>query len=154
MLLTLLNAISIISWAIYIGPMLAFTVLFVLQSQIKSVKLVDLVSAFQLWGAGFGLSLGALIFSLLLSRWKQYGEYVLYWSQREDQLQSIAIIVAIFAWWSNMILEVWTLDPMRKQEIKDNEHDFQVAFQSLRRHLVVHCLLWLSAAALFVGSIS
>ena len=154
MLTTPLNVISIISWALYIGPMLAFTALFILQSQIVSVKRADLVATFQLWGAGFGLSLGALIFSLLLARWQQYGEYVLYWSESDDQLQSLGIIFGLLAWISNMILEVWTLDPLRKLSQSTENHAYDTAFKTLRRHMVVHCVLWLIAATLFVSSLN
>ena len=154
MLLSLLNAISIIAWALYIGPMVAFTVLFILHSQIKSVSLKGLVDTFMLWGAGFGLSLGALIFSLLLSRWQQYGEFVLYWSQTSDHLQTSAITIAFLAWISNMVLEVWTLDPLRKLSERADTPEYLLAFEKLRRHMVVHSLLWLIAGSCYIISLS
>lgn len=152
--LSLLSYISITAWSLYMGPMIAFTVIFILHSQIKSLSLKALVDCFQLWGAGFGLSLGALIFSLLILRWQHYGEFTLYWSQPNDQIQSAAIGLAFLAWISNIILEIWTLDPLRKANQDEDMSSYLRSFVKLRSHMILHCFLWMVSSGLFITSLA
>jgi hypothetical protein len=137
-------------WALYIGPMLAFAVLLTFREHIKSLSDEHLVRAFQSYGAPFGLSFGTLIFLLLYSRWQQYGEFNLYWSTTSDQYQSIAIIIGIIVWLSNLVLEVWTLDPLRKMDNTPNDTKYKEALKSFHRHLVFHVGVLSASSILYI----
>lgn len=149
---TLLTSASVFLWALYIGPMIAFTVLFTLRSHIKSLTTQQLVRCFQAWGPGFGLSLGTLIFAILYLRWQQFGEFSLYWSTAHDQQQSIAILIGFVGWVSNLVLEVWTIDPLRKLDATPETPQYQAAFTKFRTHLFLHVLVWSVASFAFISS--
>jgi hypothetical protein len=138
----LLLTLSTFFWSMYFGPMLAFTVILMGKKYLFPLKTESIVRTYQAWGAGFGLSLGAFIFTNIYLRWQQYGEFALYWSLPNDQLLSLSIILGFFAWISNLILEVWSLDPLRKMNgtTYDNT-DYESVFLKFRRHLLAHCAL-------------
>jgi len=93
-------------------------------------------------GPVLGISLGVAIFALIASIWLTHGRFVLAdfppWGQ-------LTLAVLFILWISNLVFEIWTLDPVRKLEGGSSEAT--QAVKIARTHLLAHCLfvigLWL-----------
>ena len=131
-LLLTLEILRDVSWLFYIGPMLAFTLCLHF-----SCKTEAILTAFQAWGIGFGLSLGASIFFALSLYYLHNQNFYLRFDQQA--LFSSGVLVGLILWISNLKLEVWTLDPIRKITEAGEQRD--KAIRSLKRHLLVHSAL-------------
>ena len=100
---------------------------------------------FRRLGPLLGLSLGACIFGTLAGIWLDHSEFSLRWSSQVEQTES-AMYVAFFAVWvSNIKLEIWTLDPLRKLDpdstrIPTLEGRLQTAIHAARKHISLHAL--------------
>ncbi len=136
MTLHLLEILRDLSWLLYIGPMLSFTVLIHLSRNTETI-----VTSFQEWGMGFGLSLGSCIFFAVSLYYLQHQTFYLDFTSRT--LFSCGILVGLVMWVSNLKLEVWTLDPLRKIRPEDTPQR-AAAIQSLKSHLRIHAALVLA----------
>ena len=85
-------------------------------------------------GPILGLCLGTGIFALILSIWLGSGRFE--WADHPPWAQlTFAFLFAL--WVSNLIFEIWTLEPVRKTRSGTSEAD--AALSRARRHLLVHC---------------
>ena len=85
-------------------------------------------------GPVLGLSMGTGIFALIAVVWLSHGRFALTDHPRWAQLT----FAALFALWvSNLVFEIWTLDPIRKASA--GADDCSGAIARTRRHLLVHC---------------
>lgn len=86
-------------------------------------------------GPVLGLSLGTGIFALILAIWLSNGRFELAdhapWSQ-------LTFAVLFKLWVSNIIFEIWTLEPIR--QARSDPSDSDAAFVRARRHLLLHCV--------------
>lgn len=131
--------LQLLGWLLYAGPMIAFTLLIFHDRTITR--------AFQKWGVGFGLSLALFIYSSVGIQYISEGHFY-------PELQNKPWMIAAFIMWvSNVKLEVWTLDPLRKQHEK-SEQEIMQAHKNLRWHLLVHCIFIVSVHLLARGSFS
>lgn len=147
---SLLTSVSLLFWALYIGPMVGFAVLLTFRKHLNTLTTEDLIRCFQSYGAPFGLSFGTLIFLFVYIRWQQYGEFNLYWSSTADQYQSLAIVIGVIVWMSNLILEVWTLEPLRQLNESTNDPKYQKAFKSFHKHLLFHATILTISSFLYL----
>ena len=99
---TILEQLHIISWNIYFGGILLFSI----YSLFNTKKSQAISVQFQGFGVIFGLSLGISILSKIIFHWLQIGHYY-----PGTTLEKIGFSLAFLIWLSNMILEIWTLDP-------------------------------------------
>ena len=86
-------------------------------------------------GPVLGLSLGTGIFVLLLIIWLSNGRFDVADHPPWAQL-TFAVLFAL--WVSNLIFEIWTLEPLRKAGSAIEQADAAIA--RARRHLLVHCV--------------
>lgn len=99
---------------LYMGPMLAFTLLLAGSRLVTTTRLEDVVRVYRTWGPGLGLSLGAWVLGLLVTRWLETGGFTWPLGTLPEQLDTAGWVAFFFLWANNCRLEVWTLDPLRK----------------------------------------
>lgn len=131
-----------IVWNIYFGGILTFSI----YSFFKSKETPSISLQFKNVGVVLGLSLGFAILSKLLSHWLDVGHYY-----PRSTMETIAFTAAFLLWLSNMILEIWTLDPIRKYHKgllpeTTNPEDLEKQFL---RHLWLHSIFLLTTQLSF-----
>jgi hypothetical protein len=131
-----------IVWNIYFGGILTFSI----YSLFKSKESPSISLQFKNVGVVLGLSLGFAILSKLLSHWLVFGHYY-----PRNTVEAIAFGSAFLLWLSNMILEIWTLDPIRKHHKgllpkTAKPDDLEKRFL---RHLWLHSIFLLSTQLSF-----
>lgn len=137
-----------LGFLLYGGPMVAFAVLVALGDRLPSAAAVEVVRAYRSWGPGFGLSLGACVFGALAAHWLTWSAFD--WSL-ERPVEAAAWAAFFAMWLSNLVLEVWSLEPLRKLDRARSLTDpaaFAAALPKFTRHLVVHAGLVLVVAVL------
>jgi len=108
-------------------------------------------------GAFLGLSLGACIYGALAHRYLSTGGLTWHWSPAAEQEITIVLLVFIAMWISNIKLEIWSLEPLRKLDPRPEEGAppdpaaYQSAARSLLRHQLVHAALLCAIAGLEIS---
>ena len=97
-----------------------------------SGKTPDILRAYTRVGPLLGIAMGACIAAALAELWMTHQAFPLL--DAEHLPMTVAFLVV---WVSNIKLEIWTLEPIRKATEWSPSTD---ALKSLRRHLWVHCL--------------
>ena len=122
-MLSTLSVLQSLGWLLYAGPMIAFAIL--VRVHTPSVE------SFQKWGVGFGLSLTLWIYTSIAIQYFNNATFY------PDLSSNPWIIAGITMWISNIVLEIWTLDPIRKKnEISSDA--LQKSQQRLKNHLAIH----------------
>ena len=114
-----------LGWLLYAGPMIAFAIL--VQLHPTSIE------SFQKWGVGFGLSLAVWIYTSIAI------QYIAHSTFYPDLTSNPWIIVAIGMWISNIKLEIWTMDPIRKKNDISSD-SLIIAQKKLKTHLALHAI--------------
>jgi hypothetical protein len=151
-MLTAAQILQNLGFLLYGGPLVAFTVLITARSAIPHMKAWDLVRSYRAWGPGLGISLGVSIFGMLTAYYLEHGSFSWGWSSPEE-VQILAAWLTFFVLWvSNLKLEVWTLEPLRRLDrggIVSDEAAYQTATGRLLRHMWLHAVLILAVSAQF-----
>ena len=109
---------------------------------------VEIFRAYRAWGPGLGLSLGATVFGGLGAHYLEHGAFA--WSL-ERPAELLGWLTFFAMWVSNIKLEVWTLEPLRKLDRErglTDEAAFEAATAPVARHLLVHAALVLAVVVL------
>jgi hypothetical protein len=101
------------------------------------------IAIFRHWGVGLGLSLTLWIYTTIALQYCNEGVFY------PDLKTNFWIIAAFVMWVSNIKLEIWTLDPIRKKDEQTPE-EFLQAQRTFKIHLTIHALLILTMHTLFV----
>ncbi|MFT5685093.1 MAG: MFS family permease, partial [Myxococcota bacterium] len=137
-MLTAAQILQNLGFLLYGGPLVAFTILIATADALPHMKRWDLVRSYRAWGPGLGISLGASIFGMLVAYWLEHGSFSWGWST-PDEVQILAAWLTFFVLWvSNLKLEVWTLEPLRKLDsdgIVQDEAAYTAATGRLLRHM-------------------
>ena len=140
-----LDVIRCIAWSMYMGLMLAFATL----SIFSTIDIESYLEWFRKFGVILGLSLGATLLSSIVLIWFERGSYY-----PQSTLETIGCVVGFGMWVSNMVLEIWTLDPIRKHDlgILDEQCNIETKRGKALTHIRLHALLCLGAysCALFI----
>jgi hypothetical protein len=142
-----------LGFLLYAGPMLAFTVLVWHSLRDAGLPTLAAVRTFRAWGPGLGISLGACILGTVLGHWADHGAFTLALSSPAAHLQAAVYGVFLLAWISNIQLEVWTLEPLRKLDPTGPEDagdvaSYASAARRLSTHMGVHSLILLTVSVL------
>lgn len=140
-----------LGFLLYGGPLIAFTILVLLADRVSRDEPWRVVRVLQSWGPGLGVSLGFTVLGALSLRWLDHGQFSWGWDNL-TQLWDLALWLSFLALWiSNVRLEVWTLEPLRKLD-RDGVLSDPVAYRErlggVRVHLVFHTLLIVSVVVL------
>jgi hypothetical protein len=142
------SVIQTLSGMVHGGALVAFALLLAGRRAMLQSRDEDVVRVYRAWGAGNGLSLGALIFS---SAWR-YATEVNPGKGLPDAFAlptgdalTVARIALFGAFWvSYVVLEIWTLDPCRsldKGEIVDRSA-YTAAVRRVTGHLGFNAVLF------------
>ncbi len=133
-----------LGFLLYGGPLVAFAILVPLAGRLTRGEPWHVVRTWQAWGPGLGLSLGACVFGALWRHWLRHGAFSWGWASGPERLELAAWLAFFALWVSNIKLEIWTLEPLRKLdrdlEVKDPAA-YRAALPAVRRHLAVHAAL-------------
>lgn len=135
-----------LSFMVYGGSMIAFTALIAGATRLPGLAPTTAVRAYRAWGPGLGISLGLTVLSALAAHWLRIGAWS--WAPGDGLgwLGLLAWLAFFGAWVSNIVLEVWTLEPLRKLDPPEGIRD-TTAWNDARVRLEQHLLL----QSLFVG---
>lgn len=151
-MLTGAHILQELGFLLYGGPLVAFTILITLAGTMPHMKQWDLVRSYRAWGPGLGISLGISIFGMLAGYWLENGAFSWGWESIEDQQVLLAWLTFLVMWASNLKLEVWTLEPLRKLDIDgvvSDEAAYAAGTARLLRHMWFHAALIVAVAVQF-----
>ena len=142
-----------LGFILYAGPLLAFCVLITLAPRLEGLTIHGVVRTYRAWGPGLGLALGACILGALTGEWLDRGEFSWSLHSATEQWRSAAHGLFVAAWVSNIKLEIWTLEPLRKLDSAapadpPDSSAYAAAAEALRTHMAVHSALILGVAVL------
>ncbi len=145
-------ALRDLGFLLYGGPLVAAAFVVGLVDRVPGLSPWGAVRAVRAWGPGLGLSLGACILGALSAHWLRHGAFVWTWGSPVEQVGLAAWITFLVLWLSNLKLEVWTLEPLRKLDppatgVAD-EAAYRAALRAYQRHLWVHAALIVAVFAL------
>jgi hypothetical protein len=148
------HLLMVVSGMIHGGGLVAFALLLNFRHAMKYVRDEDVVRVYRGFGAGFGLSLGALVFSSawLFAQTVNPGKGLpdAFAPPWDDPLTLVRLGTFFALWVSYTVLEVWTLEPCRqldKGTIADPAA-YATATNRVARHLAFNATLFTIAAAL------
>ena len=99
---------------VYGGSVIAFALLLSLAARIERLDERAVMGVFRAWGSGFGLSMGTLIFGGLGAWYLQHGGFGWDLGTESDQISAFKLGLFTVLWASSFVLEIWTLEPIRK----------------------------------------
>lgn len=140
--------------AAYAGPMLAFAVLINARGRIPNLPTAAVVRVARAWGPGFGIALGAAVFGALTLHYGERGRFAWGPSAGGDVRELACWSAGLLLWISNIQLEVWTLEPLRKLDpgpALPSGPAYEAAADRWGRHMAVQaalCVLVLALVAL------
>ncbi len=147
---TALFTISLVHWvttALYGGSLTAFAALVSMRHRLSPLRPEDVMRTFRAWGAGLGLSMGALILTGLLHRFLDDDGFSWPAETPEDGLRRAKAILFLILWASAFHLEIWTLEPCRKLD-QDGVIQDVAAYEATARRVTAQ--LWLNVALFWV----
>ncbi len=137
-----------LGFLLYGGPVVAFAVLIGLGDRLAHSAQV--IRTWRSCGPGLGLALGMCIAGALGRHWLLHGAFVWTWASPAEQAELAGWLTFFLLWASNVKLEVWTLEPLRKLDgrgVTDGP-EFTAARGSLARHLAVQATLAIAVVVL------
>lgn len=141
---TILQSLEVIrgvAWSMYMGLMFAFALL----SVFSQFDLADYLKWFSKFGVILGLSLGATLLPSFVLIWFERGSYY-----PQGTFETAGVAVGFIMWVSNIILEIWTLDPIRKYDLSilDESISIDAKRQRALTHIRLHAILCVATSIL------
>ena len=145
-----------LGFLLYAGPLVAFSILVWISPKVGGMHLHGAIRSYRAWGPGLGLSLGACILGSVVGHYLDHSAFNWNWGSPSAQMESLVWGVFLLAWVSNIKLEVWTLEPLRKLDSDapsppPDPQAYQRASRKLSRHMCVHSVLLLTVAVLEIS---
>jgi hypothetical protein len=145
-----------LGFMLYAGPIVAFSILIWLSPRISTLPIHAAVRTYRAWGPGLGLALGACILGGVWGHWQDTGDFS--WEcQTRVQCWTLATHgLFVVAWISNIVLEIWTLEPLRKLDTDSpapppDATAYAASALRLSRHMALHSLILMGVAVLEVS---
>lgn len=139
----------------YGGPLFAFAVLLPLAGRLRGLSPWHVDRVYRAWGGGSGLALGAIFLGGLTSHYLRHGWH---WSlgTTPQRLLLAGHLVFLVGWVSYTILEIWTLEPLRRRDGPADPPDpaaYLAARPPVVRHLGLNAGLFALAVVLVAASL-
>ena len=144
------NLLQNIGFLLYAGPMVAFAILVAVRDR-TGLAPWEILRVYRAWGAGFGLSLGATVFGGLARYWLDHGSFTWGWDTPAETITLATFVAFLVMWASNIKLEIWSLEPMRRLDRGGQVSDeaaYRAAAARFSRHLSFQGVLCVLVAAL------
>lgn len=137
-----LSICRLLAWTLYVGVVVSFAIL----QLFSQTDTADYLLWFRKMGVILGLSLGASILPSIVIRWLEIGSYY-----PLSSMEGVAFSVGFALWVSNIILEIWTLDPIRKFDLNllDDAHSIEQCRQKSVVHIRLQALLCIATTVCF-----
>lgn len=145
---TLATLVRDLAFVVHAGGIAAFALMAALSARVGGPPTAQVLRIYRGFGPGLGVSLGLTIFGALLAHYGTVGAF----SWGTDAATGgwaglLAWMVFFVAWVSNIQLEVWTLEPLRKLDPEGTGHATDAAgldhaTRRVIRHLGVQAGLW------------
>jgi hypothetical protein len=140
-LASLAELVRDLGFLVYGGSMLSFTALVTAAARRSSLSSPVVVRAFQAWGPGLGLSLGAVVSGALAAHYLRIGAWSWVPSTGIGWTGLFAWLAFFALWASNVVLEVWTLEPLRKRPAPSPDSPDEAGWSDARVKLESHMQL-------------
>ena len=143
-----------LAFVVHAGAIIAFAFLAALSHRLGGPPQARVLRVYQAFGPGLGLSLGLLVVSSLVLHYGSAGAFDWSPSPATGGTAGLAAWIVFFvAWASNIRLEVWTLEPLRKLDpdgtgTTSHEATLGPARRAVAAHLVVQAGLWMAVMVL------
>ena len=150
-LLTLALLLRDLGFLLYGGPLVAFAILLLVVERVPGIAPWELVRSWRAWGPGLGLALGATVLGALSAHWLRRGAFSWGGDSLGQQLELAAWLAFFLLWLSNIKLEIWTLEPLRRLDRAGALEDpdaYRAALPPVRLHLALHAGLVLIVVVL------
>ena len=123
-----------VAWALYMGVVVSFA----LMSVFSTFEKHDYLLWFRKFGVILGLSLGTTILSSVVLTW--FDRLSFY---PQSTVETIGLGIGFVMWVSNIILEIWTLDPVRKFDLHllDDSRDIEAIHKRTIHHIRLQAFL-------------
>lgn len=143
-----------LAFVVHAGGILTFALLAALSHRVGGPPRHRILRVYQAFGPGLGISLGLLVFSSLVLHYATVGAFD--WSPAGgggSVAGTAAWVVFFVAWVSNIKLEVWTLEPLRKLDpdgtgTASDAAALERSSGKVVRHLIVQAGLWATVLVL------
>ncbi|MBO87406.1 MAG: hypothetical protein CL927_18820 [Deltaproteobacteria bacterium] len=137
-----------LAFVVHAGAIITFACLAALSHRVGGPPRARILRVYQAFGPGLGISLGLLVFTALLLHYAQVGAFD--WSPTPATGGAVGLaawVVFFVAWASNIRLEVWTLEPLRKLDpdgttLASDANQLDRARAAVALHLVMQGILW------------
>ncbi len=145
---TLAAFLATAGFAVYATP-LVLTALNLVRLQRAQKSPLGTIRLIRSLGPLLGIALGLCIFGFLFGVWLDHGGF----DWPETQKGSATLITFLVMWVSNIKLEIWTLEPLRKldpnpPEKPEDINAYRIAVKRFTTHLVLHTSAVLGFAVL------
>lgn len=130
-----------LGFLLYGGPVVAFAALIHAVPRVQGLSGTDVVRSYRAWGPGLGLSMGATVFGALSGHWLRAGAWSWLPGSAAEAVGMFAWLSLLALWASNIVLEVWTLEPLRKHDRPGEGISDSVAWNDARVKLAGHLRL-------------
>ena len=142
-LLQMLSIVRNVAWTLYMGVVVSFA----LMSIFSTFEKHDYLLWFRKFGVILGLSLGTTILSSIILTWCERQSFY-----PQSTLETLGLGVGFVMWVSNIILEIWTLDPIRKFDLHLLDDSLEI--ESIRQRSLHHVRLQGLLCVLTFGCLS
>jgi hypothetical protein len=145
------NIVQHAGFILYALPILWCTLVLIRSSVAENT--VEPLRLYRRLGPLLGISLGVCIVGAIAGFWLDHGTFELDWSTATSRRETATIATFFIVWISNIKLEVWTLEPVRKAD-NNPPHppadmaNFGLAVEGLKKHLALHSIGLISVAIL------
>lgn len=133
-----------LGFLLYGGPLVAFTILVLFAGRLTGDRPWRLVRTYQAWGPGLGVSLGVTVLGALTMHWLEHGAFRWTWATPAEAWSTAAWVAFFLVWVSNLRLEVWTLEPLRKLDrdgVVSDEDAYRKRLGPVQAHMIGHSLM-------------
>ena len=143
-----------LAFVVHAGGIITFALLVGLAHRIGGPSRAHSIRTYQAFGPGLGISLGLLVLGSLVAHYGTVGAFD--WSPARlagGQTSTLAWATFFLAWVSNIRLEVWTLEPIRKLDpngtgTASDAAALERASRAVQRHLAAQAMLWITTLLL------
>jgi uncharacterized membrane protein len=141
-----------LGFTVYGGSLIAFALLMLAARLLDPVEIEKVMRVWRYWGAGLGVSMGALIFGGLARYYQLNGGFSWPLDTTAQQLTAAKHAAFLLLWASSFHLEIWTLEPLRKLERAGDPGPWDAAAARVTRQATFNAVLFVVVGLLALAA--